>query len=230
MCSSASMAMYEDVVFGKGELERLAQPGVPLHLKGCSLSELDLTGIQMPGWILEQCDLQRTKLHAAMLEGTQWLSCRASFADFTAADLTESTFNAGFVNNTKFCRSKVQGSSFTGCRLTGADFTGCRGFDVTFHEVSLVLASLPGLSFRNTALSNVNFSEADLTKCDFRGATFERCSLREAVLDGARFEGADLRDVDLTGLKIADLGRFKGAKMSSDQAAQLIAGLGIKVV
>ena len=54
--------------------------------------------------------------------------------------------------------------------------------------------------------------------------------MREANVTGARFEAADLRGADLGALRIADASKFKGAIISKQQAAALLAGLGLKVV
>ena len=60
---------------------------------------------------------------------------------------------------------------------------------------------------------------------------FEGGSLRDAHLKNARFDGADLRSVDLGGLRLAQLGQsFKGAVLSADQAAMLVSELGIRVM
>ncbi|KQW01225.1 hypothetical protein ASC87_15145 [Rhizobacter sp. Root1221] len=52
------------------------------------------------------------------------------------------------------------------------------------------------------------------------GVCSQRRSLCDANLKSAQFGGADLRSVDLG----------KGAIMSTDQAAMLIGGLGVRVV
>ena len=49
-------------------------------------------------------------------------------------------------------------------------------------------------------------------------------------LADARFEAADLRGADLGELRLSDAGRFRGAFISKAQAAQLLIGLGLKVV
>jgi len=74
-------------------------------------------------------------------------------------------------------------------------------------------------------------SDADLGGCDFRDAVFEGGSLRDANLKNARFDGADLRAVDLAGLRIANVAQFfKGAVISQDQAAALVSELGGRVM
>ena len=58
---------------------------------------------------------------------------------------------------------------------------------------------------------------------------FEDCSLREAMVAGSRFEGSDLRGVDLGGLRLVDAELFRGATISRDQAGQLLGELGLNV-
>ena len=93
----------------------------------------------------------------------------------------------------------------------------------------LIGADLRGLSFRKQRLEQLDFSGADVSGCDFRDAVFDGGSLRDAHLKLARFEGADLREVDLGGLRLVDARLFKGATISHAQAAALVSELGIHV-
>jgi uncharacterized protein YjbI with pentapeptide repeats len=78
-------------------------------------------------------------------------------------------------------------------------------------------------------LTRVDFSDADLNRCDFRDAVLDDCSLRDAHLVDSRFENADLRGADLGGIRLTDMRRFKGATISKQQAATLLAQLGRQV-
>ena len=53
--------------------------------------------------------------------------------------------------------------------------------------------------------------------------------LCNAHLKLARFEGADLRGADISGLKLVDAKLFRGATISLNQAAGLLGELGIAV-
>lgn len=90
-------------------------------------------------------------------------------------------------------------------------------------------AKLAGLGFRKQRLRRVDFSQADLRKADLRDVVFEACSLRDALLAGARFDKADLRGADLGGLCLVDAALFRGATISREQAAQLLAELGLNL-
>jgi uncharacterized protein YjbI with pentapeptide repeats len=100
---------------------------------------------------------------------------------------------------------------------------------VNFEETLLIAAKLPSCSFHGMLLQRLDLSQADLRKSDFRKAVFRDCSLRDANLTDARFEGADLRGADLGGLRLIDAARFRGAVISREQAAQLLAELGLKI-
>ncbi|MCY1379276.1 Pentapeptide repeats (9 copies) [compost metagenome] len=113
---------------------------------------------------------------------------------------------------------------------TGAHFGEVSALGVVFKDSLLVDAHLRGLSFRKQTLAQLDLSEADLSGCDFRETIFEGGSLRNAHLKLARFEGADLRDVDLGGLRLANAAPFKGATISHRQAAALVEELGLRVV
>ena len=100
---------------------------------------------------------------------------------------------------------------------------------MAFENTLLVGADLRKMSFRKQRLQQLDFSDAELSGCDFRDALFEGGSLRNAHLKLARFDGADLREVDLGGMKLLDARLFKGATISYHQAADLLGELGLRV-
>ncbi|MDE1915279.1 MAG: pentapeptide repeat-containing protein [Sphingomonadales bacterium] len=203
--------------------------GGALRLVDSILDEADLSDLDLAGWHFERCSLRRTDLTKANLERTQWLSCRAPFASFFGADLAEATFQSCDINNANLRQTCLMSARLTGCKLTGADLTEARIIDLSCEEVLLAGARLTGLSFRKMRLRRLDFSQADLRKADLREASFEACSLRDALLTGARFDKADLRGADLGGLKLVDAALFRGATISREQAAQLLAELGLRL-
>lgn len=100
---------------------------------------------------------------------------------------------------------------------------------LVFDRCDLAGADLRRLPFRKMQLNQIDFSEADLSGCDFRDAVFLGGSLRNAHLKLTRFEGADLREADISGLKLVDAKLFRGATISLNQAAGLLAEMGITV-
>ena len=199
-----------------------AAGGAPVHLAECDLDEAELGSLDLAGWFFERCTLRRTDLTKARLERTSWQSCRAPFACFFSADLTDATFRSCDFNNANLRHARMTSARFTGCKLTGADLTDVRMIDTTFEETLLAGAKLAALSFRRQHVQRVDFAQADLRKA-------EGCSLRDAMLAGARFDKADLRGADLGGLRLVDAALFRGAMISHAQAGQMLAELGLRL-
>lgn len=223
--------LFADRTIRDSRLRRpeLAALGAPHRLIGCDLEEADLSGLDLSGWVFEQCDLRRARLAGARCERSLWQSCRGAFADFTGCDLSEARFVACDFNNAMLRRSTLEEARFLRCKCTGADFSEVKAITLHIEETLLIDARLAGLSFRKAQLVRVDFSRSDLRKCDFRMTSFEACSLREAQTHGARFEQADLRGADLGGIGLGDAARFRGATISREQAAQLLAEVGLNV-
>ena len=198
-----------------------------VHAVNCDFNETDLSDLDLVGWRFERCSLRRADLAKSNLERTQWLSCRAPFASFFKADLTDATIRSCDFNNTNFRHARLTGSHLTGTKLTGADLTDARIIDIRCEEVLMAGAKLTGLSFRKQHLRRVDFGQADLRNADLRETVFDACSLRDALLAGARFDKADLRGADLGGLRLTDAALFRGATISNEQAAQLLRELGL---
>ena len=140
----------------------------PRTLIDCDLEEADLSGLDLTRWRFERCNLRRSDLARAKLEGTVWQSCRGPFANFSGANLSEAEFVGGDWNNCSMRRATLTSTRFTGSKLTGADFTEARAMHIHFEEVLLVSAKLPGFSFRKETLRRVDLSGADVRKGDFR--------------------------------------------------------------
>jgi uncharacterized protein YjbI with pentapeptide repeats len=54
--------------------------------------------------------------------------------------------------------------------------------------------------------------------------------MRDARLLDSRFQGADLRAVDMGGITLDQAMTLKGAIISKDQASSLLAGFGLQVL
>lgn len=214
---------------GRAAIQTLIAAGKPVHLIDCDLAEANLSRLDLSGWRFDGCDMRSSAFGEARLEGTYWQSCRGPFAKFVRANLAESAFVSCDFNNAIFRGGVLGSATFTGCKLTGADFTEARAIDMVLCETLLIGASLVSHSFRKQTLRCIDFEQADLRKCDFREAVLEGCSLRDANLAGARFDKADLRGTDLGGLRLVDAALFRGATISREQAAQLIAELGLRL-
>jgi uncharacterized protein YjbI with pentapeptide repeats len=75
----------------------------------------DLSDLDLAGWRFERCTLRRASLARARLEGTQWLTCRAPFASFLGADLTDAVIQSCDFNNADLRQARL-----TSARLRAA--------------------------------------------------------------------------------------------------------------
>lgn len=203
----------------------------PLWVSDVDFSEHDFSRLKLNAVHFERCLFHGADFTAADLSNSQWHSCRAAHAVFRSAILEEAAFFNSDLNNTAWQRSKLAHAAFDGCKLTGASFADSATLGLTFRDCVLRSACLSGMSFYKTELYNLDFADADLSYCDFRHAVFtEGGSLTAARVNNARFDGADLREASLHGLRLVDAKLFKGATISRAQASMLLAGLGLQVL
>lgn len=202
-----------------------------VRFEHCVFDAEDLSGLNLHGVTFMACSFAEAVLEKAHLSGTQWRRCRAPRADFGLADLSDAGFEACDLNNSTWTRARLASAVFTDVKLTGASFSDAKTLGMRIKSSLLVSADLRGLSFRKQVLEHLNLTGADLDGCDFTEAVFEGGTLSGANLKNARFQGADLRLVELGPLDIATAAlHLKGSFMSPEQAAALVSGLGIQVV
>lgn len=209
--------------------ELIAQASGPLIFDGCDLDGANLSRLELQDAEFRHCSLLETSFFAASLARSKWQRCRGGQADFESADMADVLVQGCDFNNSTWRRAKMASASFSECKLTGASFEEVGHLGLSFEQSRLVGADLRRLSFRKARLNGLDFQDADLSGCDFREAVFEDCSMRNAHMVDARFDGADLRGADISGITLDNARRFKGAIISNRQAAELMLGLGLVV-
>ncbi len=174
--------------------------------------------------ILDGADLGRCSLRAAKLGGASLCGARLSGADLTdadleGADLTGATLDGAVLSGANLAGAVLEGASFERAILTGATlakaeargarFIGADLEDVDATELDLTRGSLRearcrGAIFLDARLAGADASFADLSACTleklraYDGARFEGADLRQARGDGARFGGSSLANADLS--------------------------------
>lgn len=221
-----------DQSINRAQLQVLLQDASPeKHFERCVFDDADMRGLDLGGAEFVDCTLVRTQLDKALLGQTRWQGCRCASASFDLADVADAQFTHCDLNNTSWCRAKLSGASFDEVKLTGARFTEARTLGMTLNASLLVSADLRGLSFRKQKLERLNLSAANLSGCDFSEAVLTDCDITGAVLKNSKFTRADLRRTQLGSVQVSDLmHHFKGSVISADQAAGLIAALGVTVI
>jgi uncharacterized protein YjbI with pentapeptide repeats len=111
----------------------------------------------------------------------------------------------------------------TDSRLVGARMAEHRGIGYTFVRCHLGLAILTEMSFRGEYLDHLNLTEANLAGCDFTDAVFDGCRIAGAELRAATFTRADLRGADLGQMTPADHGHSELVQSHRSAEPQRIA-------
>ncbi|MDB5284325.1 MAG: pentapeptide repeat-containing protein [Bacteroidota bacterium] len=79
--------------------------------------------------------------------------------------------------------------------FSGSIFDGSLLTDSFFANSNFSGASLVGVDLTGSDLRNVSFKNADLTDADFEIANCEGADFTDAILDGAKFPGTNLKDI-----------------------------------
>lgn len=216
------------VALSRADLEDYLAQGVR-RFESCTFDD-DLSRLDLQGCTFERCTFAGAILFACKLARSHWLRCRAGGVDLESVDAVDARFDGCDLNNAKWRRAKLASAAFHGCKLTGASFEEVAHLGIHFEECLLVGADMRGFSFKKATLKELDFSDAYLSGCDFREAVFEGGSLRNAVLKLAKFQGADLRATNIEGVRLTEVGLFKGAVISHAQAAAFLRELDLVVI
>lgn len=208
----------------------IARATMPVHFVECDLQNVDLTRLDLTGFTFDRCNLIEADISHSTAASTTWTGCRARRMSARGVDLTDAVFKSGDWNNAVWTGAMLAGTSYTGVKLTGGDFTNAKTLGISFEDCPMVSCDIRGVSFRKSRPGRCDLSNANVCGIDFRDAVFgEGSSLANARILDARFDGADLRNVDLAGHGLDAIAILKGARITIAQAAAMITGAGLKV-
>jgi uncharacterized protein YjbI with pentapeptide repeats len=172
----------------------------------------DAMGASLYGLEGKRCQFTGCRLAGADLERSSW-----DDTVFTDCDRSGVSFRDAGLRNVRFVRCKLVGARFQEALLQQVDFTDCTGTYVSFQGARLKSCALTGGTFAEAA-----FSDTKLQK--FRCATdFTRAEFSKTPLSGVDFTACDL-----SGARYS-LDCLRGAVVTSQQAVELAALLGVKV-
>lgn len=137
------------------------------------LSFLDLSNSVLYGRDLFGANMERTKLHSAVL----------TFASLGSASLVSANLESANLVGANFARANLQNATLRNANAQDANFRG---------------AKLLGSDLQYALLRNSDFRAADLRDANLCGAILEDTCLRHADLRGADLVSADLRGADLS--------------------------------
>jgi uncharacterized protein YjbI with pentapeptide repeats len=90
-------------------------------------------------------------------------------------------------------------SDLRGCFIRGADLRGISGIEI----------SLSGCNFRSS-----DFTDSEIIRCDIGSAVFDKCTLVKVDLSGTTWQSAFIRDANLSGANLSNIGAGETAKMN----------------
>ncbi|MFI0366638.1 pentapeptide repeat-containing protein [Actinomadura sp. 1N219] len=166
------------------------------NLRGAHLKGVDLVATVMPGAHLEGAHLEYARWSGAHLEGAHLSGTHLEGAHLENANLEGANLQGAHLGGARLGGARLTDADLTGADLEGADLTGAGlhqiprpdGLRLTYEEMELLPAKLPGADLRGANLRNVNLTEVNLAGADLQGADLRGANLRKADL-----RGADLR-------------------------------------
>jgi hypothetical protein len=208
----------------------IAAATMPIVAVECDLQGVDLSRLDLTRFTFDRCTFIESNLSHVVATATRWIACRGRQAGMRGADLADAVFEGGDWNNVDWSAAMLSGARFQGVKLTGSGFAEAKSLGTVFTDCPMQRADLKGRSFRKGRMGRCDMTGADLRDCDMRQTSFDPgSSLAAALVAGAKFAEADLRNVDLSGHGIDSLRTFSGARIGLDQAAALVAACGLKV-
>ncbi|MBV5265266.1 pentapeptide repeat-containing protein [Pinisolibacter aquiterrae] len=211
----------------------------------CAIVDATITGACLDGARFSNCRIVRCRFADTDLRRTRFEDC--VFADdrdhtgvaFAFSRLEEACFADCDLSFATFERSDLHGLEATGCNLRGArftdvDFSRLLGRKIVkwagaFRDCNLEFADLGAIRMPGCAIRDTRLREAVLVGADFEGADLRGCDFFQATTAGATFTRADLRGADLCGMNPVEWAGFRGMKISSDHAHQLLVAMGVEV-
>jgi len=180
--------------------------------------EGDFTGINLDGVHLSGLQAQ-----GATLIGISFAGANLSEAEFGEAQLDDCNFQGANLTNANFDGAQLTQANLSNAQAEGASFKSAELVEANLQEANLTKADLSGAECGQVNLRGAILTEAICDEADFGGAVLERVSaLRsswiEARLSGVHAEAIDLRDADLSNLRVSNGATLIRAKMSGSKA------------
>ncbi|BBO67185.1 hypothetical protein DSCA_11150 [Desulfosarcina alkanivorans] len=227
---SAADKLEEERVLRELGLDRLDPPAPELtresvaarfndtgNIAGLNLEDLDLSGLDFSGGMLQEAVMTRANLSGAVFDG----------ADLTGAvmadvDLSGASFKKANLTDADFSMANCTGIDMTGATITDAVFDSARLTRARIEKAdatgaSFIEADLSGASLVHTDLAGADLSAANLAQSNLSGA-----NLVEATLEAAQGPDVVMDGADLTELRASEKCAFNGGSFRQVKAEESI--------
>lgn len=222
--AESSAAFPQEPQIDRGALD----DGIDLYDLFGSEEEFDLEDTAAQNACFSGQDLSYTQGRGAELRSCLFKRCSLRGIRWTRASFTDVVFENCDLSNARFTDCYFQRVRFVGCKAVGTDAVDARLRNVWFCDSNLRMLNLNG-----SKVSGVRFERCDLSESTLRmlqemkRITFADCDLSRVELTGTRLNGIDLTTCDLNGIALTGTAELRGAYVTSAQAVQLSALLGV---
>ncbi|MFZ9854082.1 MAG: pentapeptide repeat-containing protein [Limisphaerales bacterium] len=183
------------------ELQKLSG----MNFLGRDFSGLDLSGCDFTGSELSRCQFKGTIATHAKFDGATLFQACLDGGEFMTSSFREANLSEASLQNAGFGETHLEGANLIlanldGTTLTKSSLKGARIHMASMQDARLLEADLTGAEF-----NQANLAGADLRECNVEKADFGRADIRGIQLRGLRnyvtanWIGADIRDIDFTG-------------------------------
>ena len=173
--------------------ERLADPGLPVHLAKAEAAARDsyrlIAHLQAPADALPAG--RTAEIRALIAAGTP--AARALYdlhgADLSGLDLSGLDLSGICFDGANLAGTVLRGANLTRAVLAHANLSGACLDDAILNEANLGKAMLTGASLRGASMKQAVLAGADLTRASLAGADLARADLSEIVIEETDFTG-----------------------------------------
>ncbi|MBF7729562.1 DUF2169 family type VI secretion system accessory protein [Pseudomonas sp. N040] len=177
-------------------------------LDGERFIDLDLSGIDLSGGVLQNCTFENCQFKGAKLTTGLFSSGRFTNCDFTQADLQQALFDSSTFKACTFTQAKLAKASLNAVHaekspFDGADLTQALAARAQFVDSAFAGATLPegdfaGARWQRCDLSGVNLQEANLAKAQLHACPLDNADLRRAALPASSWSQVSGTAVNLS--------------------------------
>ena len=162
---------------------------------------------------MRQCVWSRVTLRESKCIKGSFLNCVFDHCDFSNVDMSECRFHQCLFQN---------------CKLMGSNFAEASLYRTQFQDCHCGYANFSYAKIKYVTMQACNLQEADWNQIKPQSWTLTHCNLQRASFFHTCLGGMDLRTCDIRGIRIA-VEDLKGAVISTGQAIDLVAYLGVEV-
>jgi len=214
-----------------------------LSLQDCVLTDVTLSAVMLRGASFVGCKFVRCRFAHVDLREARFERCsfvdvqnhggvHIGFSRLDEARFVDCDLAFADIDRSTLYDVSAERCSFRGARFHRADFSRAFGRKVvrtaaTFRSCNLQLVDLSDARLADADLSGSILREADLIRADLEGANLRNCDLVLAHTAGAKLARADLRGAKIGGLDVKALTSVEDAKITLDQAQDIVRALGL---